>query len=229
MKKITIILLLLQCFIFVKSQNITGINVGMNFSTLTGDSSKLPFQTLRKGINIGLTWDIKTVYKNYIQVGIFYSQQGTFNKNEYFDYGNKFTHLVYQNLDYIRIPFQWKQKWGDWYTTLGFFASYVPNPKKGWKEWVEYPSYTDTSAGTDLTFTNQTIRTFDVGAAFSLGFQYGISKNYDFFMNFGLNRGFLALNPKDVRIENKMYNMYFSITTGILLMPNKNNVYRRRR
>lgn len=229
MRKISIILLLLLSFNFVKSQSLTGINVGMNFSSLSGDSSQLPIQTVRTGLNIGLTWDIKTVYKTYIQVGIFYSQQGTYNKIEYFDYGNKYTYLVYQNLDYIKIPFLWKQKWGDWYTTLGLYGAYVPNPKKGWKEWIEYSTYTDTTTGIDKTFTKQNIVTFDVGASFSIGFQYEITKSFDFFMNFGLTRGFLALNPKDVRVENKMYNMNFSITTGIILLPNKTNTNRRRR
>jgi hypothetical protein len=227
-KKIFNIIIILLFSQLTNSQSFTGFNIGSNFSTLTGDSAKLPTQNFKMGFNIGLTWDIQTVYESYIQLGLLFSQQGSIDKDEYFEYGYKYTHKIYRNVDYIKLPLQWKQKWGDFYTTIGFFGAFTPNPTSKWIKSWEYNNNLISDTGYYASFNNYT-RSIDIGGTFSLGFQIPFNKKFDYFISLGLNRGLLAINTNTKNIENKMYNLYFTISTGLITVPNKMYTYKKKR
>ena len=227
MKKIIILSFIFFASIATYSQSNTGFTVGSNFAFLTGDSTSLPFSSIKPGVYAGLFWDINTGYKRYMQIGAFYSQQGVQYKEEFFGFGTKTTNLKVHKIDYVKIPILWKQVWGDWYTSVGMYGEIAARSNSYWKITEETAGeITDTSMLIQ-SFTNE-LRLYDAGLALGLGIQTPLTTQYDFFLNVGYNHGILAVNPKVLRIENKMYNRFFTVNVG-LIINSKNYKYKSRR
>ncbi len=232
MKKIIIIGIITIVSLNVKSQSQTGFTLGSNLSYLTIDSSSLPIKYTKPGIFAGIFWDIKTGYKQYIEIGGFYSQQGALFKNEYF-YNNtdsmmteKIIEKTVSNVSYLKIPLVWKQSWGDWYTKLGIYGETKAFAKSSWSIEHFRLDTTFTERGVYSSFSNN-MRQYDMGLDMEIGVQFQISNQYDFFINTGYNMGFLAINPDEVDNANRMYNRFFTINVGFIVAGSKNS-YRRR-
>ncbi len=227
MKKILIFFSLILFAYISFSQANTGFTIGSNFSTYTGDSTTLPFNNIKPGLNTGIFWDINSGYKTYIQIGGFYSQQGARYKQEYFTFGNKVTYLIRHNVDYINIPISWKQIWGDWFTILGLYGEFAIVSKSKWTETDEYADTIIYKVGDYQSFTNE-LRTFDAGIKLAMGIQVPISSQNDFTLSVAYNHGFLCVNPNTNRVENKMFNRFFTVNLGIIISRN-NYKYKSRR
>ncbi|MBN2892809.1 MAG: hypothetical protein JXL97_13150 [Bacteroidales bacterium] len=228
MKRIfTIVIAIIISSLSSFSQSNTGFTVGSNFSLLTGDSTSLPDAIIKPGFYGGMFWDINTGYKTYIQIGGFYSQQGGKYKYEYFDFGKKITRTINNKIDYVKIPLMWKQVWGDWYTSIGLYGEIAAVSNSVWTERTQNVDTFFIKSDTLQSFTND-LRLYDTGFKLALGVQFPINSQYDFFMNIAYNHGFLAINPKAFRIENKMYNRFFTINVGIIINSNSYK-YRSRR
>ncbi len=216
MKKTLIIAIIIFSTLSSFSQSSKGFSVGSNFAYLTGDSSSLPFSNIKPGLYAGMFWDINTGYKTYIQIGGYYSQQGVRYKNEFFDFGKKITQIKRHNIDYFKIPILWKQVWGDWYTSLGMYGEFAVHSRSIWIEKTETANDLDVKRDTLTSFTNE-LRLYDTGLNIAIGLQTPISPQYDFFINVAYNIGLLAINPTVLRVENKMYNRFFTINVGIII------------
>lgn len=227
MKKIIILSFVFITSFSAFSQSNTGFTVGSNFAYLTGDSTSLPFNGIKPGVYAGLFWDINTGYKTYIEIGGFYSQQGAKYKREFFDFGSKVTQVKIHNIDYIKVPIMWKQIWGDWYTTVGLYGEIAAISNSYWIETIEEADKIDKTKDTIQSFTNQ-LRLYDSGINFGIGVQMPISTQYDFFFNVAYNHGILAINPDVLRIEDKMYNRFFTVNVGIII-NGSNYKYKSRR
>ena len=232
MKKILLSMIILTLWLNSLAQSQMGFSFGGNLSYLTIDSSSLPIKYTKPGINAGIFWNIKTGYKQYIEIGGFYSQQGALFKNEYF-FNNmdsmtteKIIATTNSNISYIKIPLVWKQVWGDWYTKLGLYGEMKTFAKSSWA--VEHiridTNYTE--RGVYSSFSRN-MRQYDMGLDMEIGVQFQISNQYDFFINTAYNMGVLAINPDELDNANRMYNRFFTISIGIIVAGNKNS-YRRR-
>ncbi|MBN2664710.1 MAG: hypothetical protein JXR68_13760 [Bacteroidales bacterium] len=212
----------------------TGIIIGGNLSYLTGDltyTNELDFikpqKILKPGIYTGIFWDIKTGYNSYLQIGGIYSQQGTFYKAQLFrSYIDsmqieKYTYTINSKIDYFKVPILWKQTWGDWYTKLGFWGAYALLKESLWKGYHDFSGSALTDTGSYGSFAVYG-RDFDFGVNFSLGFQIPVSQKNDFFVSINYSHGLVAFNPSVIKEEEKMYNRYFTLSTGIIFGKGSN-------
>lgn len=229
MKKIiATISILLTLGVSMYGQANIGLNLGCNLSYLKGDSvSLLQFKQIKPGINAGVFWEIRTAYKTYIQIGGYYSQQGGYYKKEYFKWGKKITESKKHRIDYIKIPITWKQMWGDWYTALGVYGEIAAVSKSTWRIKEESSIEIQDTGNVLQSFTNE-LRLYDMGLKLEIGVQIPLSNKTDMFISAGYNLGMLAINPKTIRIENKMYNRMFTLNTGIIF-NRRSTKYRKRR
>jgi len=60
-----------------------------------------------------------------------------------------------------------------------------------------------------------------MGLTMALGVQFSLTNSIDFFINFEYNLGFLNLTPNEIVQQNKMYNRFFTISTGIIFNRTK--------
>lgn len=222
MKKIIIIIIFSFFISETFSQANMGFLAGSNFSYYTGDSTSVPLSGLKPGFTGGIFWDISTQYKTYIQIGGLYSSQGAIYKHESFDFGKKVVKIEKFNIGYIKIPLSWKQIWGDWYTTIGGYGQIAVNPKANW---IIRKEYTDTiieSSNVLQSFLND-LRTYDAGVNLGIGIQIPLATQYDFFMKASYSHGLFPINQSAIRVEDKIYNRYFTVSFGIII---NNNTYK---
>jgi len=222
------------------SQAKTGFMIGGNMSYLTGDLALTnsqnhinPQKILKPGLQAGIFWDIKTGYNSFIQIGGFYSQQGSLYKTEIFRSFidsmqiEKYTYTRNNSINYFKVPFLWKQQWGDWYTKLGFWGAYAIQKKATWEGFHEFSTSTRVDSGEYTSFAVYGTN-YDFGMTFSLGFQIPINRKNDFFICMNYNHGLLVYNPDAIREEERMYNRYFTLSTGIIFGKAKGTHARRR-
>jgi hypothetical protein len=216
----------------IYAQNKVGITFGSNISYLTTDSSSVPLSYSKLGPNIGIFWNFPSGYQTYIEVGAYYSLQGAKFKSEQFIIdrdSNKTEQQIIEindQLHYIKIPILWKQDWGDWYTKIGFYGEFAPLAYSSWKHIHIYSNDSTVERGIYPHFSNS-VRTFDIGLNLSMGIETAINNNLNFILNVQYNMGLFALNPDEVNPANRMYNRFFTISTGIVFARNKYK-YRRR-
>ncbi len=221
MKKIVIIFItFIAISTTVKSQVNTGFEVGANYAFLTGDSTSIKLYQLKPGIYTGIFWDITTSYKNYIQIGGFISQQGVKYKREYFNFSEKITDINKHNIIYLKIPITWKQMWGDWYTSLGMYGELAVASKSRWIKMIGVADSTSVKKGPLQSFTNK-LRQFDAGLNLSVGTQIPLNRNFDIFFKASYNHGFLFVNTETHRVENRLYNRFFTTSVGLIINKNR--------
>lgn len=233
-KKLTTLLFTILFFsptTTILAQTSTGFTIGSNFSYLTGDKIKSerneklkPIKNLKPGLSVGIFWDIKSGYRTYIQIGGIYSQQGDLFKTENFQYNNdtlgiileKYTYKIKNVVNYIKVPLIWKQSWGDWQTYIGLYGAFALQAKSKYTAIHKFADTTIRESNPLHSFTYN-LRTIDVGLSLGLGVQLPLNNRTDYFIKFGYEHGFIALNPKTARKEEKMYNRLFSISFGIII------------
>lgn len=227
MKKIITSILLITLFIISYSQTPIGFTVGSNFSYLTIDSSRTaPMKYGKPGTFGGLFWDVPTGYKAFVEVGFFYSLQGAQFKSIKFSYNQhtlisqKETYIKNYNIHYIKMPILWKQSWGDWYTKLGVYGEIAAYKTAKWNIYTEPIDTITPSEGHENSFVDN-LRAFDIGLNLSMGVQFNITPRLDFFLNAQYNMGFLNLTPQEMISGNKMYNRFFTLSTGIIFNKSK--------
>ena len=214
------ILIITPLFIF--SQTNKGFTIGTNFAYLTGDSTSLPFSGIKPGLYGGMFWDISTGYDSFIEIGGLFSHQGVKYKNQYFDYGEKVTQTKTHNISYVKVPILWKQTWGDWYTSIGIYGEFKIRAKTITLIKTETATTVKTDTFYPTNFTNE-LRLYDVGFNFAIGIQTPISAKHEVFANLSYNIGLFALNPEVIRVENKMYNRFFTLNVGIIKKATRYN------
>lgn len=132
-----------------------GFSLGANFANLVGPG-KIEGSKPRLGFCPGLVVDFPTAFESYLEVGLFYSQQGVNIKSD--DYGvdpktlktymgdSLYTVFtvdrqrtirskvnISKHVDYLCIPVMWKQSFGSLYGKVGPWASFALNAKSGQK------------------------------------------------------------------------------------------------
>lgn len=234
------VLLLMAVAGFSQSTNF-GISMGANFSNLVG-RNKIEGSSPRIGVCPGLLLDIPMAYESYLEIGAIYSQQGVRIKNEdeFPQKPNVRVKMVQTRfVDYVTVPIQWKETLGDIYVKAGPFVSLALQAKAKMK--------CDTIFGTDSTHTfdsskdttelgaafNQSfinsLRQFDVGLSFNVGFQTSISRGMDLFFDAGYKIGFFSVEENPKVKNSPLRNQYFSITAGIFFVKSRGSrTYRRR-
>ncbi|MEA3452480.1 MAG: outer membrane beta-barrel protein [Bacteroidota bacterium] len=226
MKKIIILTISIILFQFSYSQNHFGLTAGSNFSYLTTDSSSLPIKYGKPGPYGGIFWNITNGYNSYVEVGAYYSLQGAQFKSENFVNNTdslkteKYTFTINSNIHYLKIPVVWKKTYGDWYTKLGFYGEIALLKTSKWEKNHLFLDTNYSETGTYGSFA-ENLRVYDMGLTMALGVQFSITNNIDFFLNFEYNLGFLNLTPNEIVQQNKMYNRFFTISTGIIFNKTK--------
>ncbi len=226
MKKIIVILITFFAVSnAVNAQVNTGFEVGSNFAFLAGDSTSIKLYHPKPGIYTGIFWDISTGYKNYIQIGGFLSQQGVRYKKEHLKFGKRITDTKRHNIYYIKIPVMWKQSWGDWYTSFGAYGELAAIADSKWTKTIQTADSVFKDKGNIQSFSNH-LRQFDTGLSLAFGAQVPLGGDFEFFFKIAYNHGLLAINSKTNRIENKLYNRFFTASVGVIINKSK---YKRRR
>ena len=227
MKKIILALLLLILGIAGNAQRAkVGFSFGLNSSYLTTDSSAMPLKFSKPGGMVSMIFEFENGYKSWFDISPTISQQGALFKSSFYTRDTKTfevvkrTTLVNNNLFYLNLPFTWKQEWGDIYTKLGFYPGLKLYSESRWKIIDEYSDHIDTVTGVYGSFSQNT-RPFDVGINMGFGVQTNLNDQWQLYGGIEYNMGFLAINPKEVRTENKMYNRWFSINLGLLFGKNR--------
>lgn len=227
MKKFLIIIILTAFVNNLFGQKMKfGFIAGSNFSYLTTDSSSLPLKTMKPGVKLGLTFEVNNGYKSWIKISPQISQEGALFENEFYAidtniYTVKKTRIIRNNLYYLKIPISWKQDWGNTiFTKIGLYGSFKSLASSKWYEISEYRDGFDTISGTYSSFSEFT-RPIDFGVDFGFGSQIMLNNEIDLYGEIGYSMGFLSINPKEIKTENKMYNRLFSVTFGILFGRNK--------
>jgi hypothetical protein len=225
-KGLIILLVLLSTNIF--AQNSNGFMAGINFATLTGDSTRLPNRDFRYGARAGAFWNINVKYNTYFEFGIFYSQQGANFKNEFFQYNKEVLMLNENKIDYIQIPFAWKETYNNIYTKIGLNVEFAANAKSTWFLEYKYRDSSQTYQGEYGSFVNN-LRLYDLGIYLGAGFQFPTRKNLTFLVDFSFFHGIFPLNTGVYRTEYVMRNMVFSASLGILFEKTTKSKYKIRR
>ena len=147
-------------------------------------------------------------------------------KGEQFDYNTdslrleKYTLSINNQLNYFKVPFIWKQYWGDWYTKLGVWGAYTIDKKSTHKGLHQFSDANSLDTGSYPSFAHFG-RSYDFGANFSLGIELPLNAKNNFFISANYSHGFLIFNPTAIRDEDKMYNRYFTLSTGIIFKGSK--------
>ncbi len=217
MKKILIAIILLPTVIL--AQNSTGILAGINLATLAGDSTKLPNRDFRYGTRAGMFWNINIRYNTYFQFGFFYSQQGCRYYHNYFDYTKEVNLLNINKIDYIQMPFVWKESFNNIYTKIGFYLEVATNAKSLWYIKNIYKDTIEIYSGQYKSFTNN-LRLYDAGIYLGIGFQFPTKSNTDLIVDFSFIHGFFPILENEFYKDYKMRNMVFNASVGILFNKN---------
>lgn len=227
MKKFIFLIIIVISFTNVYSQKMKfGFLGGSNFSYLTTDSSSMPLKFMKPGVKFGLLFEFNNGYKSWITLSPQLSQQGALFKKEFYIidtsnmYTAKKTSMIRNNLYYLKLPVTWKQEWGDIYTKIGFYGSFKGLATSNWYEISENIDGTDTTSGKYDSFSKFT-RPLDIGVDFGFGSQIMLNDQVEIFGEIGYSMGFLSINPKEIKNENKMYNRLFNVTVGIMFGRNK--------
>jgi len=223
MAKKIIFIILIQIVLlrinFIEAQTTTGFCAGINFSQLTGSHTfdeKIP----RKGLYGGIFLDITVAFESSIEIGAFYSQQGVIYRNVDNLYSIKKTYTVYRNLDYVMVPINWKQMWGDVYTKIGMYGEFDINPTSTWKESIETQTNRVDSTGEYFGFVNN-LKLYDIGVNFGIGLMTPISDQFDLFLDVTYRMGFFPIENTYIPEQIKK-NRIFCISTGIILRGKEN-------
>ena len=204
--------------------------MGANFSYLIGDD-RIEGSKRRIGMCPGVHVSIPLVYESFLEIGAIYSQQGvTIKTDEQIKYFRvKYTEN--RNIDFLIIPITWKQQFGDFYTQLGPYVGIALDASCKWKTDTVYADSTIRKTGTMKTFVNS-LRQYDVGAQFGIGYQTSLSGNIDLFLGVNYKQGFFSVEDKNKKQVNnkKLRNQIFSVTAGIYFVKNRRSkTYRHHR
>ncbi len=199
------------------SQSFTGFVAGGNMALLTGDSTNMNMKSPRFGFYTGVMWDIPMDLSTYIQVGVYYSQQGAVYKSEYYYQGLFYRDSKIFHVNYLHVPVVWKQRW-DWiYTELGGYVGIVPGTAKAlWRQEIYYADDVDTLQGYYPSFARNIVF-YDIGAVLGLGMQFKLNEDFDIFFNLRFKPGLIKLYKGYVPYpEFASKNMVFTLSTGII-------------
>jgi hypothetical protein len=229
------------------SQSATfGFSMGANFSNLIGEG-KIEGSKPRIGVCPYIHLDIPLAYESFLEVSLGYSQQGVNVKSDIIDNsqsdGYKGTTRIQTNItkhvDYLTLPVQWKQTFGDLYVKAGPYAAFAlkASSKKlidkyyGTDSTYHYDSSKDTTEagkGFNQSFVNS-LRQFDVGAALSIGFQTSIGRSVDICFDASYRMGFFSVEDNPQNRKSTLRNQYFCVSAGLFFVKNRRSkTYRRR-
>ncbi len=233
--------MLLSVMGFAQSTNF-GLSMGVNFTNFVG-RVKIPESQPRIGICPGVLLDIPMAYESYLELGAIYSQQGVMIKKDGFPGAN--THHVISKetkfVDYVTIPVLWKQTFGDLYVKAGpFLAVATKATSKLVTDTITRTSYVHYDSSKDTTefgkslnqsFVNS-LRQYDVGASFNVGFQTSVARGLDLFVDASYKIGFFSVEEQPATKNSPLRNQYFQVTAGMFFVKNRSSKtyrgYRRR-
>jgi len=216
----------------LKSQSSTGFIVGANFSQLTGNldvdnetnttpNEQYDSKVSRIGGSAGIFWDMPLKWETSFEFGAIFSQQGNVFKSQYYGINEKngkaalITYSEKNNIDYLLVPLNWKQLWGNLYTKAGFYGEYKLQSESTYNILYEYRDAQDTVSAVFNSFTAN-LKPYDVGINLALGYTTVMSDQFDFFMDFSYKRGLIPVH-KSYDPQKVMRNSIFNISIGVIL------------
>ncbi len=189
---------------------------GLNIATLAGDSSQLDNRHARLGAYVGLGLNFKLSYSSFVQVGAIYSQQGTYYTTEEFRQGYLNIDYTYHNIDYLHIPFLWREYFGNFYSELGGYVAIALFTSSPWKKEIYYTdSIYIAGEGEYISFSNN-LTFYDYGALFGIGYETMLTPQYDVGVTLRFKPGLAKINTGGDRPSTILRNQVFTISVSIV-------------